>query len=512
MFAWFAGCAPEPVRQVGPSVVQPSPLAPFARLVHWELDRDVTVTLEASDGVHERSVVAGPGRVFDLPLIGLYPDREWTVRLEAAGDGVDVRPDPISFATGPLPGPFPEVSVRVPSDDPGLTLVSLTAVPTATWLVAFDAAGEVAWLYDAHMTPVYEAHPFESADGGGVRMLHGSELAEIDWLGRDRRRLKGALTAPWEPAATPVTDALAFTHELAEGPDGHWVVADKEARRIPGYPTSYEDPDDREDQLVAGDVLEEIDPDTATIVRRWSLFDHLDPRRIGYGALDPTPGGADWSHVNSVSVRGDEWLGSARHQDAVFLVDGQGELDWILANPDNWPDELRPKLPTPVGEPFEWFWHQHAAKWLDGDRVTMFDNGNFRSSPWTGAPQVDNASNRSRVVEYSVDRAARTVRQDWSFELDPPVFSGAMGDADELPDGRVLATYAYVLYEGGVPNHDLGRQTPSVRVVEFDPATSEVTWDLDLWAGLRDPRLESGWWAFRAERFAGFDQAVAATR
>ena len=56
------------------------------------------------------------------------------------------------------------------------------------------------------------------------------------------------------------------------------------------------------------------------VVWRWDSFDHLDPYRIGYDALDAYwhvrgfPGAADWTHGNGVTydARDDSVLVSLR--------------------------------------------------------------------------------------------------------------------------------------------------------------------------------------------------------
>jgi hypothetical protein len=506
MMIALLACVSPPASVVGPTVTQPSPLVPYARRIDWTLDRPVTVHLHASDGVHERDLDQGPSTSVSLPLIGLYPDDRWTVELTATDDrGRQLVAAPIVVETAPLGTPWPSMQLRVHEDDlePGFTLLPLTAMGVKAWLVALDEDGEVAWLYDSGEEKILEARP---TGDGGVRFLQGDELVEMDWLGNERRRLTSAPVPDDLPPGIPVAGAYGFGHELEITDDGTWVAISRESRTVPEFPASYDDPDEIGHQVeVTGDRVMEVDPDSGEVLRTWSTFDHLDPRRIGYGSLKADPYGFDWTHVNAVSTRGDDWLISVRHFDASLLVDATtGETEYILGTPDNWGPEWQDLLLEPVGTPFSWPWHQHGVKQLEDGKVLMLDNGNYRASPWTGEPLTDEIDNWSRVVEYQVDPVARTVRQLWEFQLDPTVFSGAMGDADPLPGGHVLATFAYVSYEGHVVNDDLGRHRYSVRVVEFDPATSRVVWDLDAWAPIDDHSVPA-WQSFRAERFRSFD-------
>ena len=114
---------------------------------------------------------------------------------------------------------------------------------------------------------------------------------------------------------------------------------------------------------------------------------------------------------------------------------------------------------------------------------------------------------------FAVDPSARTVRQTRS--LAPPVrlYSTAMGDADWLAGGNILATYAYIFYQDGVRLSDLGRGVPALRLVEHDAATDDVVWDLEVWADAE--ALLPNWQTYRSTRFDTFvvptDDAPAGT-
>ncbi|MEQ1506848.1 MAG: aryl-sulfate sulfotransferase [Myxococcota bacterium] len=521
MIALLLACVePDPPRVVsGPEVVQPNPLVPYARELQVAYDRPVTLTITATDGRHAIDRVVGPGEAFAVPLAGLYADAAWTVSLDAS-DGGEVRHRELSFHTAPLPSKVPHLEVRsaIPgAAEPGYTLVPATIRGAGGWLLAVDLDGEIAWAFDAGEYPVLAPSAVPSSGGlgssgsSGFRMLYRDQLIEMDWLGRDVHRLS-ALDDPENaldddrPPGLPI-DVPMFHHELHVTDRGTWIGFTREGRTLPSLPTSYDDPSLRAETAVTGDQLVELDPDDGTELGRWSVSDAIDPARIGYGSLEPAYLGVDWTHTNAVWDRGDERLVSIRHQDAVLLVDRpSGALKWILGTPDNWSPAFQDLLLEPVevpgGPPFAWPWHQHGAKWLDGDRVLLFDNGNFGTAPFSGVEPLDGSRITSRVVEYAVDTAARTVSEVWSFTLDPPVYSSAMGDADELPNGHVLASFAYVQYEDHQPMAAFGRGSPSARVVEFDPATGQVVWDLDVFA-LAGEEADS-WQVVRAARFAGF--------
>jgi arylsulfate sulfotransferase len=489
---------------VGPIVFQPSADCPLSRAVQVGFTSEVSLAGAATDGHREIAIDQPLASLHEVPLVGLYADNTWTVQLTATdADGRSLVLDPIVFTTPPLPDAFPIVDVtteEIASMQPGYTLMPVTSPPFVAWLVAFDADGEVAWYYDGRGARFRESVLLPN---GHLATLHYNELLEIDWLGRVYRRL-GARAS--HNGGLPIA-AWSLDHELSVDGDGNWITLTQSSRGIETFPISYANRTLRAPVRIAADEVIVIDPDSGAILdrRAWPDFASLD--RIGYDSLNVLDPGLDWSHANSAVEfpSGDSWLLSARHQDAVVRLDKEtGQIRWILGTHDNWGSEFAPLLLDPVGDGFAWPYHQHAAKISADERhVLVFDNGNHRASPWTIQIDLAPADTNTRVVQYEVDEAAHTARQDWQFVLDPPVFSQSMGDADWLPNGHVLATYAYVMWDDHVENADLGVGKTSVRVVEFDPSTGHVVWDLAAWAPVDD--AHANWQTYRAERFTGFD-------
>jgi hypothetical protein len=185
---------------------------------------------------------------------------------------------------------------------------------------------------------------------------------------------------------------------------------------------------------------------------------------------------------------------SVRHQDAVIELDRDtGALRWILANPANWSPELDALRLQPVGEPFAWPYHQHAPVLDDDGRLLLFDNGNSRTSPFTGVPEPPLTDLYSRIVEYRIDEDARTVEQLWEFQHpDEQIWSGACGGAERQPvTGNVLSLWGYVTHVDGYP---FPGNAQSVRLIEFVPETGEVVLDLAFAAG------DASWHGYRAHR------------
>src|SRR5690606_19236826 len=94
---------------------------------------------------------------------------------------------------------------------------------------------------------------------------------------------------------------------------------------------------------VVGDLIAEFTRN-GEMVKTISLFDIIDPRRVGRDSLIAPlvpygQGSRDWSHSNAVvyDAASDCYYVSVRHQDAVLKINRTTEeLVWILGTPANW--------------------------------------------------------------------------------------------------------------------------------------------------------------------------------
>jgi hypothetical protein len=153
----------------------------------------------------------------------------------------------------------------------------------------------------------------------------------------------------------------------------------------------------------------------------------------------------------------------------VVLADvAKREPVWILAPPENWPDPWASRLLQPVGD-VVWPFHAHAPL-LEGDNLTLFDNGNYRVSPWTGAGAEPEEQTWSRVVSFQVDEAAGTVSQRWSLDATTAgeLFSKATGWVERTPGGLLAVTWGVVQTVDGVAIEDLGLSSPAIHLALVD--------------------------------------------
>ena len=114
--------------------------------------------------------------------------------------------------------------------------------------------------------------------------------------------------------------------------------------------------------------------------------------------------------------------------------------------------------------------------------LLLFDNGNYRASPFDGRMPVPDSDNVSRAVEYAIDEAAMEVRQVWQYGdgASPRLYSRFVSDADSLPmTGNVLLTHGGLGYVDGVQTSDIGLGNSATRILEVTrTAASEVVFDM----------------------------------
>jgi arylsulfate sulfotransferase len=209
------------------------------------------------------------------------------------------------------------------------------------------------------------------------------------------------------------------------------------------------------------DVCVLIDKETGEILKKWDYKDVLPQYPVaGSGSQNQT----DWFHNNAVWYdKGTSSLTfSGRHQDAVINLDYEtGKLNWILGDPEMWPEDYQKYFFKPVvaeGEDFDWQYEQHSCVFLPesatpGDNpaehdIMLFDNGHFRSKD--PAKRIPNAQNFSRGVRYRINTDDMTIRQIWQYgkERGSEFFSPYICNVEYYNEGH------YMVHSGGIGYED----------------------------------------------------------
>jgi len=288
-------------------------------------------------------------------------------------------------------------------------------------MVLVNRAGEVVWWY---------VHP-----GKGIltdpRVLPGDTLT---FIVRDNVDPKNTTSVGYEITwdGTVVwrsRPGALLHHELAPGPDSMRLYMVYLSETVGGV--SYE-----------SDGLELVDPATNQVLWTWSVLDHFRPQDFQVPEIDHeglSHLGVDWSHANAAvwdPARSLIWV-SIRHFDRIVGVDyPSGEIRVTLGKGGLGPPDAMS--------------HQHAPEVEEDGSILFWDNGN------THVPPV------SRVKMFSFDESSAAFAPVFEWEDDPPFFDFALGDADRLPNGDILAT-------AGV----------SGRVIEID-LEGRIVWELRM--------------------------------
>ncbi|MDO5048237.1 MAG: aryl-sulfate sulfotransferase, partial [Anaerococcus sp.] len=157
-----------------------------------------------------------------------------------------------------------------------------------------------------------------------------------------------------------------------------------------------------------------IDKDTGEIKRRIYFDNFLKPGVQKSGSWSDE----DWFHCNSVwyDKNTNSLTFSGRHVNAMVNIDfDTEELNWIISDPENWPEEYHKYLFTPVdnGKDFEWQYEQHSALITPLGDVMCFDNHHYGSQN----PDKYLAPNDSysRGVKYKINTDKMEIEQDWQY-------------------------------------------------------------------------------------------------
>ena len=276
-------------------------------------------------------------------------------------------------------------------------------------------------------------------------------------------------------------------HDLVVLPNGHAILMSYDARIMD---MSVYDPKGLPDAEVIGLVIQEIDR-AKNVVFEWTSWDHF---AISDAVGIPLGGRrVDYVHGNSLDVDADgNILLSSRSLNEITKISrATGDVIWRMGGVHN-------EFQFREGEEFS---RQHCARLLQDGRLLLFDNGTFRTPPY------------SRAVEYEVDEEHRTVREVWEYRHTPDVFGAFSGSVQRLPNGNTLigwGTTTPTLTEvdpKGAPVYELTFEPGifSYRAYRFDWPPIEYA-NVSLAPSILNASIVSGWVTAVIEP-VGFDAA-----
>lgn len=200
-----------------------------------------------------------------------------------------------------------------------------------------------------------------------------------------------------------------------------------------------------------------IDKDTGHVKKRWNFKDFLEPGAQKSGSWDDE----DWFHCNAVwyDENTNSLTFSGRHINACVNIDfDTSELNWIISDPEGWPEEYQKYLFTPVGDgEFDWQYEQHSNLITPLGDVMCFDNHHW------GSQNPDNYKDAkdsfSRSVKWRIDTEKMEIEQLWQYgkERGADFFSPYICNTKYYNEGHYLTHSGGIAFDAeGNPSDLLG--------------------------------------------------------
>ncbi|MBP1971492.1 arylsulfate sulfotransferase [Virgibacillus natechei] len=412
--------------------VDPYEVAPLTALVKFETEESmqISMTVEGKDSNGDMEKTFEEYQTaHEIPVLGLYADHENTVILEATNEGGETITTEVSMQTEGFPDDFltTELVETAPEKmEEGLTFI----IPSTRYVYAVDHNADVRWY-----SSLWNSHLFKRLDNGNVLYLtkeegqdQYNEILEMDMLGKV---FNSYLVDIGEYDATNVVH-----HDVIEFPNGNLLAT-----------THDTDSDYVEDEMT------EIDRETGETVRNFSFRD-IFPASFyeEYDSVNAEDG--DWFHQNTVAFDESDntLLITSRHQDLNMKMSyPDGEIKWLLAAHEEWPEEFEQYLLEPVND-VKFPGAPHAIMLMpdqDGNDNTndylLFDNNMsiIRADE-------DVSGDYSRAIQYRINEEEKTVEEVWSYgeERGTSFYSNIVGDADYLYNtGNRLITSGHIEVE-----------------------------------------------------------------
>jgi arylsulfate sulfotransferase len=416
-----------------------------------------------------------------IPMLGLYANYNNQVDLvftdmngkERGRTQVNIQTAPLKVSAFPT---FEVITAQKDRMEPGLDLVSYSGQSELDTSCPYmiDSDGEIRWILLLKQSPdlkrFTEMIGFKRLKNGNF--LSGdkdaSRIVEVDMMGN--------LIKQWDLNKLGYT----FHHEVTEAANGNFLVtvSKSDARLVNGKPR-------------INDHIIELNPTSGTLVKEWDLATMLDTSRYEIHT-DVLPGdnaqtASNWAHNNSIAELGTDLMATVRFQ-GLMSFNKDGNVKWIISPHKNWGAAYQKYLLSPVDEDgrpvtdpkiisgeiaaggFDWAWGPHTPVLMPNGHILVFDNGYYRHFQ----PNYINGSSYSRVVEYKVDEALRTVQQVWSYGQ----ARGANGFASARSSVQYLAQTGHVLFCPGVNTKT--KNGFGGRIVEINPGTKEVIYELEI--------------------------------
>lgn len=311
-----------------------------------------------------------------------------------------------------LPLDYPAIVTGGSNTSPGIFSLSpfgmKNGVPTPNYIILLDNYG-IPIFYRKTVNPVVD---FKKQTNG--------LLSYFDWgsgqfyLMNDQYKVIDSVTTK---NGYP-TDL----HELIITKDNHYLMMSYDVQKINmDTVVSGGNPE----ATVVGLIIQELD-ENKDVIFQWRSWDHF---KITDATpdIDLTGSYIDYSHGNAIELDTDgNFLISSRHMDEVTKISREtGEIIW------RWGGSYCENNQFTFVNDSTGFSHQHDIRRLPNGNVTLFDNGNLHSVPF------------SRGVEYMLDEELKLATMVSEVKNNPITFSVAMGNYQRLENGNSILGWGW---------------------------------------------------------------------
>ena len=409
--------------------LNPYEFCPLTAVILFETPAasEATITVLGKEPAGNISHTFPAAKKHILPIYGLYADYENTVEIVLANGERST----VKIQTEPLMNGVPlATKMETTKEYLGDNLIFLTAA-MRSMPVAYDYKGDLRWYASVNFAFDLKRMP------NGHILIGTERLVKMPYFttGIYEMAFSGKVFKEYQ---SPIGG---YHHDQFVMEDGNILMLTFDM-----YSGTVED------------VCVLLDKNTGEVLRKWDYKDVLPQYpTAGSGSQDAH----DWFHNNAVwyDKKTNTITLSGRHQDAVINLDyeldenGKCKLNWILGDPEMWPEAMQKYFFKPVGDlsKFDWQYEQHACVVLPDGDIMLFDNGHFRSK--NPEKRIPNHENFSRGVRYRIDIEKMEIEQIWQYgkERGADFFSPYICNVEYYNEGHYMVHSGGIGYEDGKP-------------------------------------------------------------
>ena len=409
--------------------LNPYEFCPLTAVILFETPAasEATITVLGKEPAGNISHTFPAAKKHILPIYGLYADYENTVEIVLANGERST----VKIQTEPLMNGVPlATKMETTKEYLGDNLIFLTAA-MRSMPVAYDYKGDLRWYASVNFAFDLKRMP------NGHILIGTERLVKMPYFttGIYEMAFSGKVFKEYQ---RPIGG---YHHDQCVMEDGNILMLTFDM-----YSGTVED------------VCVLLDKNTGEVLRKWDYKDVLPQYpTAGSGSQDAH----DWFHNNAVwyDKKTNTITLSGRHQDAVINLDyeldenGKCKLNWILGDPEMWPEAMQKYFFKPVGDlsKFDWQYEQHACVVLPDGDIMLFDNGHFRSK--NPEKRIPNHENFSRGVRYRIDTEKMEIEQIWQYgkERGADFFSPYICNVEYYNEGHYMVHSGGIGYEDGKP-------------------------------------------------------------